>query len=341
MMTGGGNAAVYFGGPDRAPRALRDLLEQHVDGVPAGGTIDWLTYYFRDEALAAALVRAHERGATVRACVEGLPRNRHANDSVINILRKAIGRQLRVERRLFGASHLHTKLYAFSHPEPHVLVGSFNPSRNEPDDPAIIADIGDQDRGHNLLVELRDRGLVTALTAHAEAIHAGANPFGGLATGSDVHAAGVDAFFFPRRGRTPFAERLAPLRAKARLRIAASHLRDPSVARCLSQLARRGVTVEVLTHHTHRRSPAGLVDRLRDAGIRTYRYEHPDQLPMHAKFILADDDANRWCAFGSYNLTRTSRWLNQELLAFTGDAQIWKALDQRWKDITSEPWCTS
>ena len=47
----------------------------------------------------------------------------------------------------------------------------------------------------------------------------------------------------------------------------------------------------------------------------------------------------RWSAFGSYNLTRTSRWLNQELLMFTGDPGIWTALETRWSEITSEPWC--
>ena len=43
-----------FGGPDRPARALRDLLEQKVDEVPPGGSIAWITYYFRDEALAEA-----------------------------------------------------------------------------------------------------------------------------------------------------------------------------------------------------------------------------------------------------------------------------------------------
>ena len=324
-----GGSSVHFGGPDRPARALRDLLDQHVEAVPSGGTIDWMTYYFRDLALAAALVRAHERGVRVRVSLEGLPRHRGANDAVIGILKRGIGRGLRVERRLLGASHLHTKLYAFSHPRPHVLVGSFNPSGSEIEDATIVADIGDQDRGHNLLVELRDQGLVTALTAHAEAVHAGANPFGGLASGVDIHTGGFDACFFPRRGRNPLDLRLQRLGKAARLRVAVSHLRDPSVTRQLIRIGKAGGLVEVLTHHTDRRSPERLVDRLRTAGMRTYRYEHPDGLPMHAKFMLAEQGDERWSAFGSYNLTRTSRWLNQELLMFTGDPGIWTALETR------------
>jgi phosphatidylserine/phosphatidylglycerophosphate/cardiolipin synthase-like enzyme len=333
------DADVHFGGPDRPPRALRDLLEQHVEAVPAGGSIDWMTYYFRDEALADALVRAHERGVAVRVCVEGRPRNRRANDRVIALLKRGIGKGLRVEKRLFGASHLHSKLYAFSHPRPHALIGSFNPSGNEPEDAAVIADIGDQDRGHNLLVELGDRGLVTALGAHVGAVHAGANPFGGLASGSDIHTGGVDAIFFPRRSRNPLDQRVARLGPGARLRIAASHVRDPSVARQLAKLASAGVEVDLLTHHTRRRSPDALLERMRSAGVRICRYQHPEALPMHAKFILAEDGGERWCALGSYNLTRTSRWLNQELLVFTSDPGLWDALNRRWTQILAEPWC--
>jgi phosphatidylserine/phosphatidylglycerophosphate/cardiolipin synthase-like enzyme len=93
-----------------------------------------------------------------------------------------------------------------------------------------------------------------------------------------------------------------------------------------------------LTHHTLRRSPEPLVQFLRSGGVRTYRYEHPEELPMHAKFILAEDDGRRWSAFGSYNLSRTSRWLNQELLMFSDDPHLWEALDRRWGEIMAEKW---
>ena len=314
---------VHFGGPDKPARALRNLLEERVDAVPAGGSIDWTTYYFRDEALAQALVRAHERGARVRVCIEGLPRHRGANDGVIEILRGRIG-DLRVEKRLFGASHLHTKLYCFGGPRGHALVGSFNPSGNEPEDRTVIADIGDQDRGHNLLVEIHDPLTVQALIARWSVDHGG-----------------EQAFFFPRLGGNPLDQRLSELSAGSTLRISASHFRDGRTAQRLVALVERGARVEVLTHHTQRRSPEPLVQFLRSRGVRTYRYEHPEELPMHAKFILAEDDERRWSAFGSYNLTRTSRWLNRELLMFSDDAALWGALDRRWAEILAEPWVNS
>src|SRR6476661_10879349 len=118
---------VHFGGPDLPARTLRDLLQARIEAVPRGGSIDWMTYYFRDDALAAALVRAQGRGVRLRISVEGHPRRRRANDRVIRLLRQEV-EGLHVESRLFGAAHLHTKLFAFSHPDPHALVGSFNPS---------------------------------------------------------------------------------------------------------------------------------------------------------------------------------------------------------------------
>lgn len=309
---------VHFGGPDQPPRALRNLLQSRVDGVPAGGSIEWVTYYFRDEALAQALVRAHQRGVTVRVRVEGHPRRRGANDRVIDMLRRGVGDGLRVDKRLFGASHLHTKLYCFSHPTPHALVGSFNPSGNEPEDAAVVADIGDQDRGHNLLVEFDEPKLVEALASQSD--------FGDC------------AFFFPRWPGNPLDQRLDDLGRAPKLRVAASHLSDRRTAQQLVRLVERGGEVEVLTHHTLRRTPEPLVQFLRSNGVQTYRYEHPEELPMHAKFILADDGDRRWSAFGSYNLSRTSRWLNQELLIFSDDPQLWNSLDRRWGEIMAEPW---
>jgi hypothetical protein len=321
---------VFFGGPDQPARALRDLLEARVDAVPTGGTIDWMTYYFRDEPLAEALVRAHARGVQVRVAVEGYPRRRQANDRVIEILKRGIHGGLRVERRLFGASHLHTKLYAFSDPIPHALVGSFNPSGTVPEhDPELIADIGDQDRGHNLLVEIDEPRMVDTLIDAAR----------GDLRERTVRDASAEADFFPRAD-DPLRNRIRRFGKGSKLRIAASHLRDPTMARELAVVVERGGSVEVLTHHTQRRSPEKLVEKLRSAGVRTYRYEHPAHLPMHAKFVVAEDAGSRWSAFGSYNLSRTSRWLNQELLMFSEDSAVWKALDARWMTILAEPWCT-
>jgi phosphatidylserine/phosphatidylglycerophosphate/cardiolipin synthase-like enzyme len=333
---------LFFGGPDQEPRALRNLLEERIDGVPAGGSIDWITYYFRDELLARALIQAHRRGVSVRVCLDGAPLYRDVNDGVIELLSGpgGIGDGLRVVRH-FIPWHLHTKLYCFSHPRPAAFVGSFNPSGNIPEDPEILARIGDQDRGHNLLVQVDEPHLLKTLADRVAATHSGANPFGRLYCALDpvAGADGGQAYFFPRLGGNPLDERFARLPVGSTLRIAASHFADLRMAKLLAKLARRGSKVEVLTHHTQRRSPGEVIEYLRSHGVRTYRYEHPDELPMHAKFILAEGPSGRWSAVGSYNLNWNSRLLNQELLVFSNDPKLWHALGMRWDAILSEPWC--
>ena len=158
----------------RRPRLLRDILVSHISAVPTGGEIFWATYYFRDEALAEGLVLAKKRGVKVRLALEAHPRNGGANRPVLEMLRYSgnLGSDCRAVRHvlpdnlLWKRPRLHIKLYYFSHPEPHCLVGTFNPSGNEPEEPAIVAEIGDQDRGHNFMVEISDSRLVSPLRDH-------------------------------------------------------------------------------------------------------------------------------------------------------------------------------
>ena len=161
---------VYFGGPDKAPGMLRDLLQDRVEGVPAGGEISMATYYFCDMELARALIRAQRRGVRLKLILEGQPRTLAAGRQARHYLKERIGDICGLHhRRLLGIGpkrHLHSKIYYFSHPAPHVLVGSFNPSGDPAMEPEIIDKIGDQDRGHNCLVMLSDPVLVETLRRH-------------------------------------------------------------------------------------------------------------------------------------------------------------------------------
>lgn len=336
---------VHTGGPGRSPRSLRDVLEARIDAVPASGAIDWMTYYFRDEALAEALARAHRRGVKVRLCVEGRPRLASANDRVIRLLADpglGIGAGLRIVRHLLPL-HLHSKIYCFSHPRPTALVGSFNPSGNEPEDADVIADIGDQDRGHNLLIEVGDPLLVQFLAERVAELHANGGAFRRPWKRSEATIRGddIEGVFFPLLARSPLVSRLRALNPGASLRIAASHVRDPFIARELASLVRRGVEVTLLTGHTLRRTPRRTERFLIGEGIEVQRFVHPDSLPMHAKFILADNHGQRWSAFGSYNLTLTSRWLNHELLMFSSDMQLWRQLSRQWNEILAFSTCST
>ena len=344
-MTDAHTAHVYFGGPDLPPRSLRDLLAAHVQAVPAGGTIDWVTYYFRDRGLAAALLDAARRGVAVRVTIDGRPRTEHASDRVVATLAGPGG--LRDGMRVvpmcaaptpagrFERPHLHEKLYCFSHPQPVALVGSFNPSGDEPEeDLAVLEQIGDQDRGDNFLVGFRDPVLVGGLVAHARWIHA-TRVLGWLGSACRVNRDLVSGptriSFLPRLGFHPVAGFLRRLGPTARIRIASSHIKGNGVVRVLVGVARRVASVEVIAEPTLRRVPTAAEGRLRAAGITFRRLGNPDGYPMHNKFVLADEGHRRWVAFGSFNWTTRSFWLNREICAVSEDEALVQAFADRWQ----------
>lgn len=335
---------IIFGGPDRPPRALRDALQAKIEAVPPGGAIDWATYYFRDRALAEALIAASDRGVRVRLCLEGSPRLASANAAVVARLEAhGLNGGLRVQRPglLPGLHpHLHLKIYAFSHPAPVAYVGSFNPSGAVSEDPAVIAEIGDQDRGHNLLVGFTDPVLQAGLAAQVgRLVRHGGSSFDRFRPSQNraLASGGTAIHFFPRLDPAVIDADLDAAGAGTMIRGAISHLKSGPLADRLIAAARRGAEVRLLVHDTERRVPAATVERLGAGGIRVARYVHPDGLPLHAKFLLIESAAQRLSAFGSFNFNPRSRYLNHELLVRSSDARIADALAMRFESIAAEP----
>lgn len=335
---------IHFGGPDCPPRALRNLLQQRVDAVPPGGWIRWATYYFRDEALAHALCAAHARGVDVGLAVEGQPRRKGANDAVLAILRAGLPQEaLAIHRPGPGPlgkihPHLHSKIYAFSGPSPHVLIGSFNPSGNDPEDPDVIAEIGDQDRGHNLLVELADPALVAGLRGQVEALTGWRGGMvGRFLPGQNRVLTGeaTRAWFFPRLD-TSVLDREFTAGPGDRVRGAISHLKTGQLALKLQAAARAGAQVELLVHDTERRVPEATVAALAASGIAIRRYRHPQGLPLHAKFVIVERPGQARAWFGSFNFNPRSRWLNHEVLLASDDPALVAALNARFDAIAAE-----
>ncbi|MBU1378437.1 MAG: phospholipase D family protein [Alphaproteobacteria bacterium] len=324
---------VHFGGPDQPPGALRDLLRAKVDAAPPGSEIVWATYYFRDQDLAERLVAAQRRGVRVRVRIEGRPRRERANDQVIATLRAGLGDGLRVHRPWLGLGHLHAKVYAFSGPRPEVLIGSFNPSGDQAADPAVLADIGDQDRGENLLVGFQDPAAAAALRRHAERLWTGeANRFH-LGDNRPVDLVSVRFYYFPRFSPRVVERRLARLRPGDRVQAAVSHMDDGPFARELAKAARRGVRVDVVVHDTARRVPPAVVRDLDAAGASIRRYCTPERLPMHAKFVLIERGGQRSSWFGSLNYTAKSQLLNTEVLARSTQPRLVAGLESRFRTI--------
>jgi phosphatidylserine/phosphatidylglycerophosphate/cardiolipin synthase-like enzyme len=345
-LTGNPQFRIFFGGPDCQPRTLRDLLNSHISAVPSGGEIIWATYYFRDEALADALVQAKKRGVTVRLTLEANPRTARANLQVFDLLQGAGNlagdcRPLRhnwPDNLHWKKPRLHIKLYYFSHPEPHVLVGTFNPSGNQPEDPHIVAEIGDQDRGHNYLVEITDSRLVFPLRDHLLLLHG--RPHGPwerlLPRNNRVLTAGDSSIYlFPRLRRDLLRRKLLTLPKGTVLRMAISHLNDKEIGKTLLQLAKRGVEIEILAHDTERRVPRWIEELL--GGHLTFRrYRHHLGLPMHNKFILIDTQRSREVIFGSMNLSKNSLYANHELLVVSASTFLYDAFRVRWEQMLKE-----
>jgi phosphatidylserine/phosphatidylglycerophosphate/cardiolipin synthase-like enzyme len=330
---------VHFGGPDRPAGALAALLRSRIDAVPEGGEIHWTAYYFGNVDLARALLAAKRRGVHVRLDIEARPRRPEVNTEVLRLLggKAGLADGLRAVRHVLPC-HLHEKLYFFSHPAPVVYLGSYNPSRGALDSPELLGDIGDQDRGHNFLVEIEAGPAVAFVRAHLHAMHHGSH--GVLERfRPDLNAAydssDLGIWLFPRR-QSDMALTALRQAAPDRIRIATSHFRDGSIARLLASLAGKGAKVEILAHDTLRRVPQRLERTLRSAGIDFTRYSHPEGLPMHNKFMLLEGRAKRSVLFGSFNLTRTSRWLNHEILLHSYDPDLFFAFAGRWDEMMAE-----
>jgi phosphatidylserine/phosphatidylglycerophosphate/cardiolipin synthase-like enzyme len=306
-----------------------------------------VTYYFRDRPLAAALVEARRRGVDVHVTLDGHPRTPHANDAVIGILEAGLGDGLRVIRgRLDGTPlgkiarpRLHEKLYCFSHPTPVAFVGSFNPSGDSPEaEPEVIEAIGDHDRAHNLLVELRDADLVRGLVAHARSLHMARHGCSDRFTTSAnrcLRHGGYSVHFWPRARRHPIMDLLLDLERGSRVRIAASHISGSSSLGGFCALAARGVKIEMLTESTHRRVPFEVEQRLVHAGISVRRLIADEWIPMHNKFVLIESSIQKSSVFGSFNWSEPSYRFNREIGVATEDPLLFEAFSDRWNQLAA------
>ncbi len=333
------SATVYFGGGNRKPGILRDLLQDHVEKIPPGGSIDWVTYYFRDRRLAEALVRARERGVKVRVTLDGRPRTKFANDAVISILqgRDGIGNGFRKSMPLGRFFRLHTKLYCFSHPIPHVLVGSFNPSGDLPEEhPEILKEIGDQYRGFNFLVSIREPYLVKRLVEHARWINKrDARPWLPCAIHQNriFDSGNTKLFFLPSIRQFPVRQLFKHMDQRAQCRIAASHIKGKYAVDILLELAARGCSIEILAEATERRVPSEIEAMLKSADVKLRRIGLKNGLPMHDKFMLLSLEDKKWVVFGSFNWNSKSLRFNQEIGVISSDPGLYDVFNKRWQEL--------
>ncbi len=326
---------LHFGGPGQPDRHLRNLLEERIHGVPAGGEIAWTSYYFRDRALADALLAAAGRGVNISLLMQKSPRYRGANDAVIAMLGKhgTIRPKLwqsRAPKKL--SAHMHSKIYYFSHPAPSAFVGSFNPSTDRPENPDVIAAIGDQDRGHNLLLETQESAICAALKEYSLRSPTPWQRFA-PAQNKAVEDGGSSLWFFPRFNSHIIHTRLRQLGNGSDISIAISHFKDLEILALLGAAAARGGRVRMVVHHTERRVPQSTVELARQQGIDIRRYAHPEALPMHSKYMVIKESGVSECWLGSLNYNRRSFYLNHEMLMRVATPEIGAQLTQNFDSI--------
>jgi phosphatidylserine/phosphatidylglycerophosphate/cardiolipin synthase-like enzyme len=330
-------ATIFFGGVDQPPRALRDLLLARVQAAPAGSEIAWATYYLRDPELAEALIAAKRRGVRVRVVIEETPRRRNGNETIIAQLQAGLGDDLRVHRGLLPGAHLHAKIYTFTGPDPQALIGSFNPTISADDDPQFIRKIGDQDRGENLLVDYRDPAVVKALRKQALRLWSGkANSPLSRFRNPKKRLPELTLFYYPRFRPGVVDKRIRQLGPGDTVRAAISHMDRGPFAQQLAEAAQRGAKIEVIVDDAQRRVADNVVDELEHAGVEIRRFCDADRLPMHAKFVIVDRKDQRAAWFGSFNYNFGSRYLNQEVLARTTNAELIGRLEDRFQLLADE-----
>ena len=254
----------------------------------------------------------------VTLVMEGRPRIVKANQEVISILsgEKGLGHGFRTIALTGVPSppgigwkpQLHEKIYCFSHPEPTALFGSFNPSGDFPEvDPDILRKIGNHNVAHNALVATRDARMVNLLVDHIRSLHRNGSSlfyrFSGR-TRDSTYFDNTVLHFWPRLGRHPLESFLDGFGKGSRVRIAASHIRSSRSVSRMIELSRRGAQVEVLSEFTNRRVPAKTEERLQRAGVKFERLGQLQNVPMHLKLILAENEFGKWAVFGSFNWTR-------------------------------------
>lgn len=341
---------IHFGNPTQPTGYLRDVLESHVAAIPSGGAIDWSTYYFRDIRLAESLLQAHKRGVKVTVNLPVTPRVSEANKAVIRMLSGPNGLGDGLSVVTFPGipappgrawkPQLHEKLYCFSHPKPIAFVGSYNPSGNNPEtQPEIIREIGDQDRGYNVLVGISETSLVQYLIEHVRRLHqASPGLFYRFTDEANRFIEGSDAtiHFLPSLRPHPVIQFLNQFGAGAYVRIAASHIRTKSAADIMIALARRGAEVEIIAESTHRRVTPNVEQRLIASGIRFRRAHISGGIPMHLKFVLIENAGQVWSIFGSFNWTRPSFWLNHEIIVISSNPLIFHEFSSCWNMLKNE-----
>ncbi len=339
------NSNVLFGGPDKPKNILRDALLKKINAVPSLGKICWVCYYFNEPKLFEALISASRRGVSVELVIDANPRSPEINSACISLFQNQPNVKLVLAKSkplweyftINWHAHLHSKLYYFSHPTPHILAGSYNPTTDTSDiSEHLIHKIGDHSTSHNVLVTLEDKHLLTKLLTYINQIQSDHARrwvrFSRLNNRSIDHSS-WSINFLPRFTSHPVSSLLASKDNNAKILCAISHLKGPNIIQPLIKASQSGKQIELILDATQRRVAPKLLTQCEKYHIKYTQLKANDDALMHNKFIIYKSDTVDCVLFGSFNWSQRSWWLNHEVIITSFDPHIVSSFETRWQQM--------
>lgn len=335
---------TYFAGPDKNKNLLRDILIEHIEAVPTNGNISWLCYYLNDPDIFQALINASKRGVQIDLTIDGRPRSPNVNQACIDTFNQSSIKLNIVKRKPFWEyfgihwhPHLHSKLYYFSHPTPHVLIGSYNPTAGEKHiDVTSIEKIGDHSTSHNVLVTINNKDTVNYLQDYILNMqHYWQRAFARfLPTHNTTFYAQQWAInFLPSLRKHPIKKLLSTNDSNAYVKCAISHLKGPGILKPIKTALNTGKHIELLLGSSQRRVPNKHLEFLDKYRIKYHQPKLDKHSLMHNKFIIYKSDQQHCVMFGSFNWSSRSMLLNNEILVCSYDKNIVAAFETRWNQL--------
>ena len=337
------SSVAYFGGPDKAKHTLRDILLNHIQKVPTNGKIYWMCYYFNEPTLFDALIDASNRGVDIKLVIEGNPRSPEINNACFEILSKQkninivtiISKPLWQYLGIHWHSHMHCKMYYFSHPKPCTLIGSYNPTSDMKHiNSYLIDEIRDHTTSHNVLVKTYDNKVISNLLKYFDKIYDGSSHHRFSKLNNINHTCpNWDINFLPRYKSHPISNLLISNDKNANIKCAISHLKGPAIHGPLVKAIKSGKKVELILDSSKRRVNKHSLSNLQQNKIKYHLVTTDKHALMHNKFIIYQSEQEYCVLFGSFNWSSRSWWLNNEIIACCRDKTVIDAFEQRWTEM--------
>lgn len=338
-------STTLFGGPDKPKNFLREALLRHIEAVPSNGRINWMCYYFHEPMIFNALLTAAQRGVKIELIIDSQPRCPAINDACISTFKNHPKIQLTLVKSkplweslgINWHAHMHSKMFYFSHPTPHVLIGSYNPTSDGTSiDKQLIEKIGDHTVSHNVLINIEDNESTNKLLTYFNRMQSARQRKwirSSSLNNQSVGSAEWTINFLPRFKTHPITKLLEQKDSQSIIRCAISHLKGPGIIKPLIKASKSGAQVELILDSTQRRVSKYLLTQLELHNIKYKQLSSSNHALMHNKFIIYKSDTEHSVYFGSFNWSVRSWRLNHEIIVSSKKDEIVSAFESRWQEM--------